>query len=125
MKLVFVAGKFAGANAWEVACNVHEAEAAALRVAQLGGMPIVPHSLGQHMFGALPEEFWRAGCLQLLSRCDGILLLPRWLVSAGAIAEANYAKQHGIEHWGIAHLDAPEFASWLSPEREPSLKVLK
>lgn len=125
MKLVFIAGKFAGANAWEIACNVHAAEAAALRVARLGGMPIVPHSLGQHMFGTLPEEFWRAGCLQLLSRCDGILLLLSWLDSAGARAESNYAQQHGIERWGMGHLNAPEFARWLSPERDPMPEVLK
>ena len=30
MKLVFIAGKFSGTNAWEIACNVHRAETAAL-----------------------------------------------------------------------------------------------
>lgn len=124
MKLVFVAGKFAGANAWEVACNVHEAEAAALRVAKLGGMPVVPHSLGRSMFGTLPEEFWRAGCLELLARCDGIILLPTWISSAGANAESNYASEHGIRRWGIGHLNSPEFVRWLSypAERGQSLR---
>ena len=32
MRLVYIAGKFRGSNAWEIACNVHEAEAAAIRV---------------------------------------------------------------------------------------------
>lgn len=119
MKLVFIAGKFSGSNAWEIACNVHEAEAAALRVAKLGGMPVVPHSLGRSMFGTLPETFWRAGCLAVLARCDGILLLPSWMSSAGAYAESNFATDHGIERWGIAHLDTPEFARWLNYPREP------
>lgn len=124
MKLVFIAGKFAGVNAWEIACNVHEAEGAALRVAQLGGMPIVPHSLGRSMFGTLPESFWRDGCLALLARCDGILLLPTWISSAGANGESNYAMQHGIRRWGLAHLDSPEFVRWLKypAERGQSLR---
>lgn len=125
MKLVFIAGKFSGSNAWEIACHVHEAEAAALRLARLGGMPVVPHSLGQHMFGTMPEAFWRAGCLALLARCDGILLLPSWTRSAGAGAESEFAEQHGIQRWGIRHLDKPDFVRWLSypPERGQSIKA--
>ena len=114
MKLVFIAGPFSGANAWEIACHVHEAEAVGLRVAKLGGMPVVPHSLGRSMFGTRPETFWRAGCLALLARCDGIVLLPTWSSSAGAYAESNFATEHGIRKWGIAHLDTPEFAKWLN-----------
>lgn len=125
MKLVFIAGKFAGANAWQIACNVHEAEAVALRVAELGGMPVVPHSLGRSMFGTLPEQFWRAGYLELLGRCDGILLLPSWGSSVGAGAESNYAEQHGIARWGIAALKRADFARWLNypPERGASIQA--
>ena len=124
MKLVFIAGAFSGANAWEIACNVHKAEAVALRVAQLGVMPVCPHSLGRSMFGTLPESFWRAGCLVLLARCDGILLLPSWTSSGGAGAESDFAEQHGIIRWGMAHLDQPSFARWLThpPERGQALR---
>lgn len=120
MRLVFIAGPSAGANAWEIACNVHEAETAALRVAELGGMPVCPHSLGRSMFGTLPESFWRAGCLELLGRCDGMLLLPRWLSSPGARAEESFATERGIERWGVAHLDQRkvEFVRWLQGPRE-------
>jgi hypothetical protein len=119
MRLVYIAGKFRGSNAWEIACNVHEAEAAAIRVAELGGMPVVPHSLGQHLAGTLDEKFWLAGTLLLLSRCDGILLLPSWTESAGAKAECKFAEQHGIERWGIAHLTSgADFVRWLTYPRE-------
>lgn len=125
MRLVFIAGKFSGENAWQVACNVHAAEGAALRVAQLGGMPVVPHSLGRNMAGTLAEEFWRAGCLELLGRCDGILLLPSWSSSPGAGAEARHADAHGIRRWGIGHLNAAAFVRWLvyPAERGASIKV--
>lgn len=124
MKLVFIAGKFGGANAWEIACNVHAAEAAALRVASLGGMPVCPHSLGRSMFGTLPEEFWRRGCLALLARCDGILLLTNWTDSDGAKSESRFATEQGIQRWGIGHLNTPAFVRWLAypPERGQSLK---
>lgn len=125
MKLVFIAGKFAGSNAWEIACNVHEAEAAALRVAELGGMPVVPHSLGRSMFGTRSETFWRAGCLVLLARCDGILLLPNWSKSAGAGAESRFAEEQGIQRWGMGHLRKPDFVRWLCypPERGQSIQT--
>jgi hypothetical protein len=125
MKLVFIAGKLNGKNAWEVACNVHAAETAALRVAELGGMPVVPHSLGRSMLGTLPETFWRAGCLELLARCDAILLLPGWLDSTGSRAESDFAEQRGIMRVGVAMLDKPDFVRWLSypPERGASIKA--
>lgn len=115
MRLVYIAGKFRGANHWEIACNVHEAEAAAMRVAELGGMPVVPHSLGQRMQGTLNDEFWLEGTLLLLSRCDGILLLPNWVRSAGARAEADYAERLGIPRFGIGHLKhtGTDFVRWI------------
>lgn len=124
MKLVFIAGKFVGANAWEIACNVHRAESVALRVAQLGGMPVCPHSLGRSMFGTLPETFWRAGCLALLARCDGIFMLPSWTHSAGAQAESDYAERNGIIRWSMVHLNQPSFVRWLThpAERGQSLR---
>lgn len=127
MRLVYIAGKFRGENAWEVACNVHEAEAAGLRIAELGGMPVVPHSLGQHMLGTLSEEFWIAGTLLLLSRCDGILLLPSWAGSEGARGESEYAEKHGIVRWGIGAIARPDFIRWLvyPPERGQSLRPPK
>lgn len=116
MKLVYIAGKFRGANAWDIAVN--QAEAAAMRVAELGGMPVVPHSLGQRTAGTLNEDFWLAGTMLLLSRCDGILLLPSWTTSQGSIAESKCAKEHGIQRWGVGHLNTPEFAHWLSSPPE-------
>lgn len=113
MKLIYVAGKFRGANAWEIAGHVHAAESAAMQIAELGGMPVVPHSLGQRMAGTLNEDFWLAGTLKLLSRCDGILLLPNWLESAGARAESAFAEKNGIVRWGIVALKDPGFRRWL------------
>ena len=124
MKVVFIAGQFSGANAWEIACNVHRAEAASLRIAQLGGMPVCPHSLGRSMFGTLPEEFWRAGCLALLARCDGILLLPRWSNSTGACAEARHADKLGIRRLTLGHLETATLVRWFRypAERGASIK---
>lgn len=114
MKLVFIAGALNGANAWEVACNVHEAEAAALRVAELGGMPVVPHSAGRNLYGTLPEAFWREGCLLLLARCHGILLLTSWISSTGARGESKFAETNGIERWRATEIATPEFFNWLN-----------
>lgn len=125
MKLVFIAGKFSGTHAWDIACDAHHAEAVAMRVAKLGGMPVVPHSLGRVLSGVVPDAFWREGCTLLLSRCDGMLLLPSWGDSPDTVKQSLFAKSKGIERWGIAHLSDSRFFKWLNypAERGAGLKA--
>jgi hypothetical protein len=114
VKLVFIAGKFSGTHAWDIACDAHHAEAVAMRVAKLGGMPVVPQSLGRVLSGVVADSFWRDGCLLLLSRCDGMLRLPSWGDSPDTIAQSSFAERNGIDRWGIAHLSDPRFFKWLN-----------
>src|SRR6187431_1084387 len=94
--------------------DAHHAEAVAMRVAKLGGMPVVPHSLGRVLSGVVPDAFWREGCTLLLSRCDGMLLLPSWGDSPDTVKQSLFAKSKGIERWGIAHLSDSRFFKWLN-----------
>lgn len=112
MKVVYIAGKFRGPTAWDIAENVRAAERAALEVAKRGAMPLCPHANTAHFHGQLTDQFWIDGTLELLKRCDGILCISGWMNSAGALAEHAYADANGIEIWGLAHLDTPEFLEW-------------
>lgn len=53
-----------------------------------------------HAFGYLYNdvEYWHGMdmCLELLRRCDVMILCPGWELSAGCRAERNYAEGHGI-----------------------------
>lgn len=84
MKVVYIAGKYRGANAWEVRQNVVHAERWAYRVAQLGHMPLCPHTNTAHFDGTMTVQFWLDGTMELLRRSDHVLLIPGWEDSEGA-----------------------------------------
>lgn len=91
LKLVYIAGPFRGATAWDIAQNVRAAESVGLEVARYGLMPVIPHA-NTHLFhGQLTDEFWLRGTLALLRRCDGVMLTSDWTRSTGAIGEAWWA----------------------------------
>ena len=93
IRLVFIAGPFGGESHWDVQCNVHAARVAGLEVARMGGMPIIPHANSCYFFGTLPETHWLAGYLELLARCDALLVLPGWEDSKGTMGEIELATE--------------------------------
>ena len=96
MKLVYIAGPFRGPTAWDVAENVRNAERVGLEVAKAGHMPVVPHANTQHFHGQLDDAFWLEGTLELLRRCDAVVLVPGWEKSSGTRAEVREARRIGI-----------------------------
>ncbi len=91
-KVVYIAGPFRGPTAWDVACNVNRAEELAFAVAKAGAMPLCPHANTRNFNGTLTDEFWIEGTLELLRRCDAIILVRGWENSSGTrgeIAEAG------------------------------------
>jgi len=92
MKAVYIAGPFRGANQWEQFQNIHEAETLALAVWRMGAACLCPHANTAHFQEAAPDDVWLAGDLELMRRCDAVLLSPRWRESKGAIAEREHAE---------------------------------
>ncbi len=95
MKIVYIGGPFTGANAWEIHRNVCRAESLALIVAQAGAMPLCPHTNTQNFHGTCTAEFWYAGTLELLRRCDAIILVAGWEESKGTREEVEEARRRG------------------------------
>lgn len=89
MRLVYIAGPFNG----DVEHNCRKAEALACEVALLNAHPVVPHSLGRVLFGVQSEEYTYAGTLELMRRCDILLLVPGWENSKGARSEVDEARK--------------------------------
>lgn len=96
MKVVYVAGPFRGPNGWRIEQNVRRAEEYGFKIAELGAMPIIPHANTRFFHGALPDEFFLEGTLELLRRCDAIFLTPGWEMSSGSRGERNEAHARGI-----------------------------
>jgi hypothetical protein len=96
MKVVYVAGPFRGPSSWDIECNIRRAEELALEVWRRGAAALCPHTNTRFFQGAAPDEVWLAGDLEMLARCDAILMTGDWARSSGARAEHDYAVEHGI-----------------------------
>lgn len=93
MTVVYVAGPFRGSSAWAVEQHVRKAEELAMAVARLGAMPLCPHTNTRFFNGTLTDDFWLDGTIELMSRCDAVVVTDDWHLSAAARAEVTRAHQ--------------------------------
>lgn len=99
MKVVYIAGPFRGAHAWAIAENIRAAERVGFEIAKLGAMPLIPHANTAHFHGALPDQFWLDGTMELLRRCDGVVFMEGWEDSEGCRREHDEACRLGLSTW--------------------------
>lgn len=93
VKVVYIAGPFRADSAWAVECNIRKAEEAALEIWRTGlAAALCPHTNTRFFQGAAPDDVWLRGTLELLRRCDAILLISGWKSSTGSVAERDLAE---------------------------------
>lgn len=100
MKVIYIAGKYRGPNAWAVEQNIRAAEEVAAKVWAMGHVALCPHANSRHMDGVASDEHFLAGTLELMRRCDAVVLVPNWRDSAGARAEVAEADRLGLPVFG-------------------------
>lgn len=93
MKLIYIAGPFTDTKWWRVLQNIRRAENMALKVAELGAMPVCPHTMTGNFWGLQTEQFWYDGTLKLLSVCDAVFFINKWLQSKGSVGEYHEARR--------------------------------
>lgn len=92
LQLVYVAGPFSAPTAWGIELNIRRAEALGREVAHLGAYPVMPHAnMRGYWVDEAPYEFWIAGTLQLMRRCDAVIVVPNWQESRGTRDEITAA----------------------------------
>lgn len=96
LRTVYVAGPFRGPHHWAIAENIRHAERLALKVWAAGAVALCPHLNTIHFQNALPDEVWLDGDLELLRRCDAIIMTDNWQGSVGARTEHEFALRLGI-----------------------------
>ena len=99
MKVVYVAGRYRASTEADVYSNIQEARKAGIRVAQLGGAPLIPQMNSAFMGGATgagDDQFWLDATMALLRKCDAVYTVWNWFNSEGAKLEVAEAKSLGI-----------------------------
>ena len=117
-RVVYIAGPFRGANAWEIEQNIRRAEELALEAWKTGAAVICPHTNTRFFQGAAPDHIWLEGDLEFVLRSNAVLTTPDWERSVGATREVALAHEMKIpifrSYWidGQPRLSA-EFLAWV------------
>lgn len=118
MKVVYIAGRYRAPTPWGVEQNIQAAQAVAALVWQAGHIALCPHLNAAHLDGAHTDEQVLAGTMELLRRCDAVLLVPGWSTSAGTKAELVEAHRIGLPVFGAAGVDidisVQQLVAWAS-----------
>jgi len=96
MKVVYVAGPFRAANSWDMELNIRHAEALSLKLWKMGAAVICPHANTRYFQGATKDAVWLEGDLEIIRRCDAIVMTKTWRRSSGAREEHHLAKDLGM-----------------------------
>jgi hypothetical protein len=96
MKVAYVAGPFRADNSWDMEQNIRRAEAIALELWRMGHAVICPHTHTRFFQGAADDDVWLEGDLEILRRCDFIVMTPDWRRSSGARKELDEARRRGM-----------------------------
>jgi hypothetical protein len=92
--IAYLSGKYTG----DVDANIAKAREAAIELWERGYTVVCPHLNTAHFEQdcKIPYERYIEGDLEILSRCDLIVMLPNYEESKGAIGELEFARQRGI-----------------------------
>lgn len=122
MRLVYVAGPFRAMSKYidghqdmfAVQENIMRAMKLGLEIALMpNAFPVIPHANTMFFTGAAPDHTWLDGDLEMLRRCDAIVMTPDWQRSSGARAEHQFARDHGLP----VFYDADSVRRWLGVTR--------
>lgn len=96
MKLVYIAGPFRAPTAWGIEQNIRRAETLSLEVWKLGAAALCPHANTRFFHGLCTDQTWIDGTLEMLRRCDAVLVCADSENSSGTRGEIEEARRIGI-----------------------------
>lgn len=97
-KVIYISGKYRshlGMNG--VHENIQLARKYAIKYWKLGFAVICPHMNTAFLDGVDTDLMFLDGDIEILRRCDTIVMIPNWEDSGGAMAELAVAKEMGME----------------------------
>lgn len=93
MRVAYIAGPYRANTIADVVRNIRFAESYAVKYWKLGFAVICPHMNTALFDGHAEDSVWLAGGLELLRRCDVLVMIPGWQRSSGSIEELKLAEE--------------------------------
>ena len=129
MPAVYIAGPYRSHTQQGVDLHIQSARHVGLLACRKGWSVVIPHSNTSHLDLCAPDlgdAFWLAATMELMRRCDAVVLCPGWERSTGTMAEIEEAKRLGIPVFGSDTLPLAERFSAaavypLTPEQAAAL----
>jgi hypothetical protein len=97
MELAFISGPYRANTVYNIKRNIQAAERVALKYWKKGYAVICCHKNTALFDGEAPDELWLEGDLEMLRRCDIIVMMRDWEKSSGARAELKEAERIGLK----------------------------
>lgn len=96
MQVAFISGSYRSDTVHGIVENIRKAEKIAIKYWRKGYAVICPHKNTALFDGLMPDDTWLKGDLEILKRCDAIVMMYGWELSSGAKAEHEIAKEIGL-----------------------------
>jgi hypothetical protein len=96
--LVFVSGAYRSSEQYGVDNNIEAARKVGIALWEAGHTAFVPHLNTAHfeVDCKVTDADYLTGDLNILSRCDAVVMVPGWETSKGSVAEREYATKNDI-----------------------------
>lgn len=114
--LLYIAGPFRAPTQEGVDLHIQAARHVGALANKKGFATIVPHANTAQMDRILPtigDDFWLSITMEMMRRCDGVVLVPGWSRSSGTMAEIAEAKRLRIPVFESVDT-MPDAADWKS-----------
>ena len=103
-QVIYVSGKFSDDNKARMYENIKLAYKTTTELIKSGFSVVCPHTMGvlpdkDELFiydSEIDYNTWLDNYVEIMKRCDGVLMLPNWTDSFGARYERDVALMYGI-----------------------------
>lgn len=107
--LLYLAGPYRAGHDRTIDDNIASARRHARHIARIGvHYPVTPHLNTAHFDGLASDDFFINGTMELMLRCDAVLMLPGWESSEGAEGEATMAAKRAM----MVFYDLDAYCRW-------------
>lgn len=106
MPAVYVCGPYRSKTREGLQLNIQSALQVGKLACLKGWAPLIPHANTAPLDGVSPElddQFWLDATMELMRRCDAVVLAPGWQRSEGVKGELNEADRLGIPIYRSEH----------------------